>query len=112
MPALAALRGGPAVASRYARCPAVDASRDGLAGREAGYRLALSAAEKEKGPEAAETLRAATNLGLVLHNLGRFQESEELLRRTLTGRTKVFGSMHEGTFMAVYGAQHEEYKYS
>jgi tetratricopeptide (TPR) repeat protein len=62
---------------------------------------ALAIYEREKGPEAAETLNAVRRLGEALGDEDKNIEAERLLRRSLDGLRRVLGEGHPDTLTAM-----------
>jgi tetratricopeptide (TPR) repeat protein len=63
--------------------------------------VALAIYEREKGPEAAETLNAVRRLGHAEDDGGDPVEAERLLRRSLDGLRRVLGERHPDTLKAM-----------
>jgi serine/threonine protein kinase/tetratricopeptide (TPR) repeat protein len=62
---------------------------------------ALAIYEREKGPGAAETFKAAGELGHALYHENRDPEAEPLLRRSLDGLRRLLGDRHPDTLDAM-----------
>jgi len=69
------------------------------------YRAALEAASREhgklvaaEGPDAADSLRAANNLAVVLARSGKLDEAKALAEQTLDARRRTLGTDHPDTF--------------
>ncbi len=58
---------------------------------EVHYRESLSRKNETYGPEDAEVIMAQANLGQTLRHLGKLDEAEQLLRKTLETSIRVFG---------------------
>ncbi|WP_327577435.1 tetratricopeptide repeat protein [Streptomyces sp. NBC_00145] len=67
---------------------------------EALYQGVLETCEATLGSDAPETLETCLKLASPIFNLGRYQDGMSLLRRTVEGRTRVFGYTHPLTLLA------------
>jgi serine/threonine-protein kinase len=61
------------------------------------YRDALRMREQLLGPESPEVALTASNLALLLRDLGRTKEARELFDRALAIRMKIYGAQHTAT---------------
>ncbi|KAG1657909.1 hypothetical protein FOA52_005810 [Chlamydomonas sp. UWO 241] len=62
---------------------------------------ALALTEKFRGAGHPDTLSSVVTLALLLHDQGKFDEAEPLLRRALAGRDEALGPTHRDTLTSV-----------